>query len=313
MATIYSTKNVHPRDSVAYWTDVVAARFVKLALSLARPFNGQVSTGTIGPLGIAAYDCDAHRMSRGKQEISRADNDNYFICLQQTGKSVHVQGDREAILGGGSFFLLDPRRPFSGALAEAGKMLAVSVPRHELEVRTGPGGTLISRAMTSDNPVAGLAFGFLTMLPDRIDALDETAAPKIAEQALDLVALAFSAVSQGGVTLSSPRAAALTVLKATIESRLHDPNLKPVTAAMAAGISVRYANALLAQEHTGLEAYIIARRLERCRRALDDPAQTRRTIGDIAFSWGFSDLSHFGRRFKAEYGCAPGEYRRQRA
>lgn len=102
------------------------------------------------------------------------------------------------------------------------------------------------------------------------------------------------------------------MLKAAIESRLHDPNLKPVTAAAAAGISVRYANALMTQERTGLEGYIIARRLERCRRALDDPAQARRTIGDIAFSWGFSDLSHFGRRFKAEYGCAPGEYRKQR-
>jgi helix-turn-helix protein len=31
----------------------------------------------------------------------------------------------------------------------------------------------------------------------------------------------------------------------------------------------------------------------------------------IAFAWGFSDLSHFGRRFKAEFGCSPGEYRKR--
>jgi AraC-like DNA-binding protein len=43
---------------------------------------------------------------------------------------------------------------------------------------------------------------------------------------------------------------------------------------------------------------------------LEDPAQAHRMIGDIAFSWGFSDSSHFNRRFKAEFGCAPGEYRR---
>jgi AraC-like DNA-binding protein len=151
------------------------------------------------------------------------------------------------------------------------------------------------------------------MLADRVETLDDTAAPKVAEHALDLVALAFSSEMERSPTLSSPRSAALTILKTTIESRLHDPDLKPVTAAAAAGISVRYANVLLAQEGTGLEAYIIARRLERCRRALDDPAQARRTIGDIAFSWGFSDLSHFARRFKAEYGCTPGDYRRQHA
>jgi AraC-like DNA-binding protein len=33
-------------------------------------------------------------------------------------------------------------------------------------------------------------------------------------------------------------------------------------------------------------------------------------IGGIAFDWGFSDLSHFGRRFRAAYGMTPGEYRR---
>jgi AraC-like DNA-binding protein len=99
-------------------------------------------------------------------------------------------------------------------------------------------------------------------------------------------------------------------LKAAIESRLHEPDLKPALAAAAAGISVRYANALLADQNSCLERYIIARRLERCRRVLEDPTQAHRMIGEIAFSWGFSDLSHFNRRFKAEFGCAPGEYRR---
>jgi AraC family transcriptional regulator, positive regulator of tynA and feaB len=311
MAT-YSTKDVHPRDSMSYWMEVVAAGFVKLAVKTKGAFNGTVTAGSIGSLVASTYDCDAHGVSRGGQEISRADNDDYFICLQQTGTSIHIQGDRTAVNEEGTFFLLDPRRPFWGQMQTAGKIVTIRVPRQELEARTGPTGALISRTLDARNPVAGLAFGFLSMLPERIDTLDAGAARKIAEQALDLVALAYSAESQGGVTLSSPRAAALTMLKAAIESRLHDPSLKPVTAAAAAGISVRYANALLAQEGTGLEAYIIARRLERCRHALDDPAQGRRTVGDIAYSWGFSDLSHFGRRFKAEYGCAPGEYRKQR-
>jgi AraC-like DNA-binding protein len=135
----------------------------------------------------------------------------------------------------------------------------------------------------------------------------------IAEQALDLVSLALAADAEAAnVTLSSRRAVTLTLLKSAIEARLHDPELRPAGAAAAAGISVRYANALLAEEDTGLERYIIDRRLQRCRRALEDPAQAHRMIGDIAYSWGFSDLSHFGRRFKAAFGCSPGDYRRQR-
>jgi AraC family transcriptional regulator, positive regulator of tynA and feaB len=309
----FSTKDVHPRDSMSYWMEIVAADFAKLSLTATTPFTATLRTGAIDRLSISIYDADPHNVKRGRDEISRADSDDYIICLQKSGKSIHHQGDREAIIEHGSFFLLDPRKPFSGALAEPGEMVAISVPRQELDARTGPSDLIVSRTITSEKPLSGLAFGFLTMLPERVDTIDEAAAPKVAEHTLDLVALAYSSEMERGPTLSSPRSAALTILKSTIESRLRDPDLRPVTAAEGAGISVRYANALLAQEGTGIEAYIISRRLERCRRAFDDPAQARRTIGDIAFSWGFSDLSHFGRRFKAAYGCTPGDYRRKRA
>jgi AraC-like DNA-binding protein len=100
-------------------------------------------------------------------------------------------------------------------------------------------------------------------------------------------------------------------LKSAVDAGLCDPELRPATVAAAAGVSVRYANALLSHEKTSLARYIQDQRLERCRAALGDPAHAHRTIGEIAFSWGFSDLSHFGRRFKAEYGCLPSDYRRE--
>jgi transcriptional regulator GlxA family with amidase domain len=55
---------------------------------------------------------------------------------------------------------------------------------------------------------------------------------------------------------------------------------------------------------------VYARRLARCRAALDEPGQTHRSISDIAFAWGFSDMTHFGRRFTAAYGVLPREIRR---
>jgi AraC-like DNA-binding protein len=110
---------------------------------------------------------------------------------------------------------------------------------------------------------------------------------------------------------SSRREIALYRLKAMIEARLCDPALKPAAAAAAAGISVRYANDLLSQEDYSIERYILHRRLERARRALENPSQARRSIGEIAFAWGFSDLSHFVRRFRFTYGLTPGDYRRR--
>ena len=126
---------------------------------------------------------------------------------------------------------------------------------------------------------------------------------------LDLIALALNA-GDGTPVLSSPRASALLRLKMVIDTRLSDPSLKPAEAAAAAGISVRYANELLAQDNYSLERYILRRRLERCRRALEDPMQVHRMIGEIAFGWGFSDHSHFTRRFRAEFGMTPGDCRK---
>jgi len=310
---VFSTESVAPRERVSYWNANVIRGFAKLKVRANEPFSGSLVLGELGSIGVSKIECDPFEIDRGRKEIAHSHGDDYFIHLQCAGHSTHRQTGSETVIKKGEFFLADLRRPSAGSLETRGSIITIRASCGEIEARLGPTGQLVSRPMGPQNAVAGLAFAFLSMLPDRMDELEGPTGPKVAEQALDLVTLAFAAEAQNSVTLSSASATALTLLKAAIESRLHDPDLRPVAAAAAAGISVRYANTLLAQEGTGIEAYIIRRRLERCRRALDDPAQARRTIGDIAFSWGFSDLSHFARRFKAEFGCTPGDYRRQHA
>jgi AraC-like DNA-binding protein len=79
---------------------------------------------------------------------------------------------------------------------------------------------------------------------------------------------------------------------AAIEARLTDPALDAGAVATAAGISVRYVNAVLAREGTSIVRLIQARRLARCRKALEDPLQSHRTLSEIAYGWGFSDMTH---------------------
>ena len=44
------------------------------------------------------------------------------------------------------------------------------------------------------------------------------------------------------------------------------------------------------------------------RKALEDPLQAHRSVSEIAYGWGFSDMTHFGRRFKQAYGVLPSVY-----
>jgi len=59
--------------------------------------------------------------------------------------------------------------------------------------------------------------------------------------------------------------------------------------------------------------YVMQRRLDGVAADLRDPAHRSRVIGDIAFNWGFADLSHFARRFKQRFGIRASEWRHAQA
>jgi AraC-like DNA-binding protein len=314
MAIVYSTSTVHPRDRVAYWREVATKAYVKHGFaSLNGPsYCGDIRSGCLDGLGVSAFACDPCEVSRSARDVARDDSDDILLCLQLGGRGSFTQEDRQASNERGSFLLIDTRRPFTIVFPERAESITFKIARAALEARLGNIAGLTARTFASDGAIAGLASGFLSMLPSRLDALDCAAASKLAEQVLDLVALAASTeFGQGGAALSSVRSTALMRLKSAIEARLYDSTLRPAAVVTAAGISVRYANALLSQEGTSVERYILHRRLERCRQALEDTAQAHRMIGEIAFAWGFSDLSHFVRRFRARYGLTPGDYRRR--
>jgi AraC-like DNA-binding protein len=263
-------------------------------------------------LGVSQYTCDPCRITRSARDIARSDSDDLLLLLNLSGKGHHTQGGRQGDNEKGSFLLLDCRQPYTTIYPERVHSVTFKIPRQGLEARLGNLAELTARPIAPRGAVSGLASGFLSMLPSRIDTLDATAGSRLAEQALDLIALAVAEeAGQSGAMLSSVRKTTLFRLKTVIETHLCEPHLRPTVVAAEAGISVRYANALLSHEGFSIERYILHRRLERCRRALEDPTQSHRQIGEIAFSWGFSDLSHFGRRFRAAYGLSPGEWRRR--
>jgi AraC-like DNA-binding protein len=309
MAIVLSTQDVHPRERLSYWRETAAAQEVDLSASPG--FLATLRNQTLDNMGVSELDCDPCQVRRTSRNIARAGCDHFTLFMQQRGRGVVSQGDRVAVNQRGGFLLLDTRRPYELNNQERARTLVLTIPRRAFEERLGAAAALYALTMDAGRPLSGIVSVFLSMLPSRIEAADKPTASRLAEQALDLIALALSLEVGETATLASARATALFRLKAVIEARLCDPALKPAAVAAAAGISVRYANDLLSREGTSVERYILDRRLERSRRALEDPAQAHRMIGEIAFAWGFSDLSHFVRRFRARYGLTPGDYRRR--
>jgi AraC-like DNA-binding protein len=312
MALTLSTSGVHPRDRANYWRDEIVGNLAQhdFRSSVGPDYRGEITLHMLSDVKIAAIDADPCELERTQKHLASCTSDDLIFYLQLCGNSIMGQDGRHVELKDGSLTLLDASRTCVASHRQRTRNLNIAVPRRALEARLGSASALTASRFDPLNPVFGLATGFIALLPERIPSLDAANSAKIAEQVVDLLALACtSEQSSRSVTLSTPRALGLLRLKSAIEARLSDPELRPAAAAAIAGISIRYANSLLAEEGTSVERYILRRRLERCRSALEDPTQSSRTIGEIAYGWGFSDISHFGRRFKAEYGLAPTDYR----
>ena len=127
---------------------------------------------------------------------------------------------------------------------------------------------------------------------------------------LDLVALSLSRRSRAQTAEAAGFAdATVLALRRAIHERLREPGLTVANVARAIGISERYVHKLFERVGTTFSGYVMDRRLDGAARDLSDPAKVDQAIGSIAFDWGFSDLSHFTRRFKQRFGCRPRDWR----
>ena len=111
-------------------------------------------------------------------------------------------------------------------------------------------------------------------------------------------------------TLETRKHAMLTTIQAFICQHLGDPGLSPAAVAAAHHMSLRSLHQLFHDEGLTVAGWTRARRMERCRRDLSDPALESRPVAAIAMRWGFSSAADFSRAFRAAHGMPPAEYRR---
>jgi AraC family transcriptional activator of tynA and feaB len=313
MKKLFSTAEVHPRDRFDYWHDVACVNLVGHSSRPAsrRNFEAEIECGALADIGLVRFENSPMHVARTARHIATSDCDDLLVCRQVAGGLALEQDDRQVTLEAGDVVLLDPLVPYAAGFLKGSKMLVLKIPRRDLEARVGTTREWGAMAMKSSEPTHCWMSSFLGMLPDIEDSLTPAAKLIARDQTLDLVAASIRNVIEASKPrMSSARSLAVLKVRAAIEMRLTDPYLDAAAVAEAAGISVRYANALLANQDTSIMRLAHARRMARCREALADPLQNHRTVSEIAYGWGFSDMTHFGRSFKARYDVLPRDYRK---
>lgn len=309
MLTTFSTDALDERDRIPFWVDVASKTYYAHQFAVpGNQFSGRIACDNLDDLVLTVCDCDPCFVTRTRRDTSRDGIDDCIFSIRLSGRSTYTHAGRTTLVDRGTVMFHNAGKEHAIEFLEPTKALHVTIPRQLMKARISDVENL--QVMSRDTPVVGLVSDFVGSLIHRSGTFDALAQSRLAEQLVDLVALAVGA--QGaGLPLSTARASALRRLKIEIERRLSNPGLTPLMAATSAGMSVRYANALLAEEGSSLERFILQRRLEHCRRALEDPLQANRMVGEIAFAWGFSDHSHFTRRFRDAFEMTPSECRRK--
>lgn len=315
MAIALSTDSAPPHRKLAFWQDIVCDTFVQLDCrsDLGDDLHGSISRSVLGEVSCTHVVSGAQRVYRTPSRIARAREDYVLIALGREGVGGVVQDGRETVIQPGAFALYDTTRPYELLFDADFHQTIFQIPRAALQRRIAGTEALTAISFDRQRPLDRLAIDFLVSVAGLADEVDADTGARLSEQALDLVAMALGErLATGRLAPSTHRAALLYRLKAHIRAHLADPELSLGETAAALGISPRYVNNLLADEQTSFQRHVLSERLAQCHRALTAPAQAHRQIGEIAFAWGFNDLSHFGRAFREHYGLSPRAWRASR-
>lgn len=313
-ARTWSTDTVAAPERFAYWREAVCQALLCAAdpeRPAGRRFAARISAATFGGFGFAAFAASPHHIRRAAARKRAADAEPYLIGLQLSGETHYIHADGAFVARPGELSVLNTARPFHLAFpGEAARLIAI-VPRASLRARA----PWLERQAVTRVPArplyAELAHSYLSAVARHGPALDAAGAGVLVDNLAELVALATAPETPAGAL---PREAARRVrrdaLLAHVRRHLADPALAPAQAATALGLTTRTVHRLMEGSGTSFGRFVLEARLDACRRALGDPRQSQRSIAEIAFAWGFNELSHFTRAFKTRFGQTPGECRR---
>jgi AraC-like DNA-binding protein len=311
MQVQFATDGVPAYRRLALWQDIVCDVYVQLDCKsdLGSAFNGRVTRVPLGAASCTEVSSQQQRVYRTRSRIARSHEDFFLIALGKHGVGGVAQDGRETVLRPGEFAIYDTTRPYELRFDDAFTQVILQVPRDML-LRRAPGTeALTAISFGSDRPLQKLAHDFVYRLCQSADEIQPEHAVRLSEQAVDLVAMALSERLGTQALPSTRRLALLHRLKAHVRTHLADPDLSISETATALGVSPRYVNDLLSEEGTSFQRFVLTERLAQCQRDLASPILAHRHVSEIAFAWGFNDVSHFGRVFRERYGLSPRDFR----
>ncbi len=307
--TAWSTDNYAKAERFSAWEHQLNSAYVKFALEKpdADDFHASVAQRSMD--GIRVINCKCAPFKAGRNSIQMRHDDTEIIGIQFVvqGKERLNIGGEEVVLSPGDILIWDNTRPIAFSVDEELHKISIIMPLSRFRNWLPTSWYTVDKKIAANSHSSGLLSLFMMSLPDHVIARNSSNGDALAEATMGLLVNALGEERQ--CDSETLRGTQLMRVRQYIHENLPQPDLSPSQIATGNKISVRYLHWLFEPEGLTVSQYIIQQRLIRCRRELANPLMFKRTITDIAFSWGFHNATHFSRRFKQEFGLSPYEFR----
>lgn len=320
-STIASREGYVCATSAQTWENAVHTGISRMPVELRRQdvihthsvgeqaFSGRIEYGDLAGTGLCRMTASPHRFQRTLREGACLAESPLLLIIQVKNSSYFEQRERSGLLNPGDWCLLDTFSPFGWNSLSGCEQIIMSLRRP-----SDPGlGDLIERGTARRcEGKTGAARILHKMVAEVMGQLHHLAPYSAKGLADALTATTWHALQE---QLEAPepqgsRDTQLSRIKTCIETRLNEPDLSVEAIAQSCAMSVRSVHRAFSSDAVGsVSAYLWQRRILHCAAVLKNPAESHRSITDIALSWGFSSSSHFSRVFRNNLGMSPRTYR----
>jgi AraC-like DNA-binding protein len=304
----FSTRDLPLGSRVSIYRDLFKGQAVGFGIdALDDEFSCDVASRTLSGLRVNRIASTpakvAWRGATGSEEI-------LSLILFQYGKGIVSHCGREATVGAGSAIVLSSADPLS-MLRTRSCYAYLSLPRKTLASMISNVDAEIMSVMPAETEALRHLAGYLDLLTRDTVVMSPELTGIATTHVQDLVALAFGATSDAAEVANGRglRAARLRAIRADIMRNLGSGEVRAAPLAARHGVTPRYIQKLFESEGTTLSRFVLRHRLASVHRMLIDPRHARSSIGALAYSAGFGDLSTFNREFRRCYGATPSDVR----
>lgn len=269
-------------------------------------FFGSVSHPVAGSTRLSGVRSTRQLTERTARNIRTDPADKVLLILQQSAHGFLEQEDRQARLQRGEFAICDTSRPYRLFFENPFEQIVLQLDRRRLAECIPSLRRHTARRLDGNSGPGLIVSGFVRQLFRDGAGLKDADLATFEGTFVQMLATVIRLSSDGDDDGAHAR---LNRLKARLLQEIRDPDFDLAEIARAEGMSLRTVQRLFFTDGTTPSAWVAAQRLAGVSRDLRSPGEASRSITDIAFSWGFRDLSHFSRAFKAQFGCNARQWR----